>query len=585
MIKNILLQAVTFFGYNCYAQVSAYINPPIVHLPSQPYYFSISPSNNVIKEQDFFEKEYLNNEIGDQNLVLEQKTNSPVGTHYWYKHYFKGLPVYQSYLQASYSNDGKLYSVIDALVKFDNYIDDEIYSGFWINTNAGLVRGYQTGTLDNRNQPLVNIFTSDGRLLQSYHSRLYFEAPDSMVTAMVYLPNPIVASNANYGGGFVDNNDKNTLELSNARSKVRVKLKFDKGKFILTDGIIILKNLHDPAGNPVQPTDTFINFTRDQSGFEDINVFYHLKNYSDYLRKIGFAKLLDTIFVDPHGANGDDNSFLDPGKFPFELEIGTGNVDDGEDGQVVIHEFGHSLSVKASPGSTGNGGKERLAMEEGQADYVAMSYSRSLSKNRINDVFSWDGHNEFWDGFVTNNTRKYQNLTGVKDIDREVWSTALMCMNDKLRRTQCDSIILSSYFFQTSQSTMPQMAKVILKMDSLLFKGKEVGKIWQCFTDRGILDTVPRWLSVVNVNNYGDDIIFLNTNDFSRGIGNATVQFAYPHLWGTIEIFNVLGQKTNSLIVSKEMVLYPDDFNTGIHYLKIVSKDKSVSFTKKIIKF
>ncbi len=561
-----------------------------IYLPSQPEFISFSNNESSISTKNielFLIENYINKAYSEQRLELESIKNSPIGSHYRYQHIYKNRPIYQSFIQAHFDNFGNLILVINNLAQFDDFTNPEFSlakENFWMNTNYGLAPAYKLIKKDGlTNQLTEYYYTSDNKLLLSYNPKLYYQSPDSTVSAMVYLPNPIVVSNQNYGGPYVDNGDKNNTELTNARSKVKVKLKYINGKFLLENGFITIKNIYDPAIAPIEPTDTFLNYTRDQSGFEDINVFYHLQNYSNYLRKIGFTKLLDSIYVDTHGSNGYDNSNFNPMLYPYVLEYGTGNVDDGEDGQVVIHEFGHSLSTIASTGTVQ--GNQRTAMEEGQADYVAMSYNSSLSKNKHYDVFSWDGHNEFWSGFVTNTSRKYKDLTGFINIDREVWSTALMCIHDKLRPTKSDSIIYSYYFLQASQSSMPQMARVILKIDSLLFKGKDVANIWQCFTDRGILDTVPRDLTKIMGININEEIKILNTYDFSQGLSPLRIQMANAYLWNSIEIYDNIGQKIKTVKAGKETLLLPDDFIPGVFYLKIRSKDGSQNFNKKIIRF
>jgi hypothetical protein len=574
-----------------YSQTGLYKKHAVFYMPSEPKFLTIKNFQKSISIENanaFLESNYLNSRFSGQKLELESIKKSPLGFHYRYKHIYKGLPIFQSFVQANYDNSGNLILVIDNLAQFDDLDIPETPSGrgkFWMNTNYGLTPAYSLKLWDSsKNQSAQYYYNNEDKLLLINNPRLYFNGPDSIVSAMVYLPNPIVAANATYGDkGFVDNNDQNSLELTNARSRVRVPLVFDNGKFKLTNGLITLKNLHDPVGNPIEPTDTFLNYTRDQSGFEDINVFYHLNNYSEYLRKIGFSTMLDSLYVDAHGSNGDDNSFFDPQKYPYEVEYGVGGVDDGEDGQVVIHEFGHSLSVIASPNTTQ--GSQRLAMEEGQADYVCMSYSRSLSKNKRNEVFSWDGHNEYWDGFKTNTNGLYKNLSGIKDVDRELWSTALMCINDKFRRTKSDSLILTSYFLQASQGTMPQMARVILKIDSMLFQGKDVANIWQCFTDRGILDTVPWNLIKIDPVNYNNGVKILNTSNFAKGLEPASIRLTYPNLWKQIEIYNNKGQIIKTLNPISEITLYPEIFQAGVYYIRLNSVDGKYSINSKLIRF
>jgi len=587
MINKLIFFFTLVFSMSCWAQKPFMKKHEVYYIPSEPVYH-IPVSKEILTSNEntlvYLQSNFINKKFSGQTLALEKSMASPLGTHLRFRHIYKGLPVYQSYIQANYDNSGQLFSVIDALSRFETY-DVPIGNGiakFWINSNYGLSPAYEVISWDSTvHQPVNRIYNIENKLMHVQYRRLYFQ--DSQVTAMVYLPNPTVAANTIYGGPYSDNNDRNNAELTAARSKVRLPLRFENGKFKLTDGTITIKNIHDPRVAPVEPTDTFLNFTRDSSAFEDVNAFYHLHTFSNYLRKSGYGSLLDTIHVDTHGNNGDDDSFFDPSPKPIEIEYGTGNVDDAEDGQVVIHEFTHSLSYGGSP-NTANGA-DRISMEEGQADYVSMSYSRFLSPNHPNDVFSWDGHNEFWKGFVTNSTLNYKNRTGFKGVDREIWSHALMCIYDKLGRAKSDSLVFSSFYLQASNSTMPQMARVVLKIDSVLFKGKHVGKVWQCFTDRGILDTVPRHLIKIDALEWFSGIQLHNTTEFSRGTSAAILRFSDSRLWEEIDVMDGLGRKIQTLSASEETSIEPWHFKPGVYYLRIWTKDRSSMVSKKLVRY
>jgi len=585
--KSILFLSLILSLNGGFAQMYITLDNPIFLKTESPEYNTLSipafRSNELAIH--YLEKNYLQSDIPGQSLVMDYSIESPVGSHTRYKHILFGLPVFQSHIQINTDKQGNIYSIINALSKIEPVSQGTMPDNaeLWINTNKGLQRAVSKLEWDPEiKQPIHRIYGMDNSVIHAYHSRLFLTNPDSMVTGMVYLPNPIVVSNANYGGKYIDNNDKNTAELTNARESVRFPMQFKNGKFILKQGYITIKDIHTPTIFPVQPTDTFLNYTRDQSGFEDVNVYYHLYNYSEYVKKIGFKTLLDSIYVDTHGEGGDDNSFFDPAKYPYILEFGTGNVDDAEDAQVVIHEFGHSLSVLASPGTAR--GHQRLSMEEGQADYVSMAYSQSLNKNKKHKVFSWDGHNEFWDGFVTNTSRKYQDLSGILDVDREIWSTPLMCIHDKLGKSKTDSLVLSYYYLQSFETTMPQMARVILKMDSMLFKGRNVVNIWQCFTDRGILDTVPWMLVKTNPINLKEEVMLKNSSEFANGVSNATLQILHPNQWKDIIVLNNIGQEIAVYSSQEQIELNPQMFSAGVYYIKVQSMDGQYNLNFKLLK-
>lgn len=91
---------------------------------------------------------------------------------------------------------------------------------------------------------------------------------------------------------------------------------------------------------------------------------------------------------------------------------------------------------------------------QGVGDYLAMSYSRSKELWTPADpeyywVYSWDGHNEFWDGRITNYEKKYPNgLVGDVHIDGQIWSTCNMKIWDAIGREASDKIHLVSTEFR-----------------------------------------------------------------------------------------------------------------------------------------
>ena len=61
------------------------------------------------------------------------------------------------------------------------------------------------------------------------------------------------------------------------------------------------------------------------------------------------------------------------------MSLGTGGVDDGEDAEVIEHEYGHAVQNDQVPGfgSSPQGG----AMGEGFGDYLASALSATFTPN------------------------------------------------------------------------------------------------------------------------------------------------------------------------------------------------------------
>src|SRR5262249_15003115 len=128
----------------------------------------------------------------------------------------------------------------------------------------------------------------------------------------------------------------------------------------------------------------------------------------------------------------DDNSFYSPGD--KAIHMGTGGVDDGEDADVFVHEYGHSTQDNQDPGF-GAGGNEG-AQGEGLGDYQAGSMEDVLPAQAghaevtdPNCIADWDST-----AYSPDNPPCLRRLDGKKHFpeaadgevhdDGEMWSAA-----------------------------------------------------------------------------------------------------------------------------------------------------------------
>ena len=181
--------------------------------------------------------------------------------------------------------------------------------------------------------------------------------------------------------------------------------------------------------------------------------------------------------------DGADQSAFSP--LQNRLAYGDGNVDDAEDAAVVVHEYGHVLSHASL--AFGNSGEERRAIEEGICDYLAGSYSKSCSDYEWQNLFKWDGHNEFWAGRTLTSPKQYpDNLIGQMHKDGEIFSSALMTMELAMSRKLVNQLVLGTMPFLIPDMTMPLAAQAFLETDSSLFGGIHTPLLVQIFNSKGI---------------------------------------------------------------------------------------------------
>jgi hypothetical protein len=293
--------------------------------------------------------------------------------------------------------------------------------------------------------------------------------PNSFVTgsAKVFTPDPLSQARVAYAGNYTDNNDLTNAEFDATRTQVVLpEIELLNGVYKLKSTFVEIQDLEAPSkGLFTQTTPNFL-YDRENDAFEAANAFYHLDNSMRYINNtLGIRCIPLTnsgvLYFDPSGVNGADNSYYTAGTLTF----GEGGVDDAEDADVVLHEMGHGIHDWI----TGGHSSSSTGLGEGNGDYWAVSYSRSLNQwtsadAAFNWVFSWDGHNEWWGGRVTNYTRTYPQ-TGATYTEihtyGQIWATALMKIFDVIGRTKMDRAFLEGLALTNSASNQKTAAVAV----------------------------------------------------------------------------------------------------------------------------
>ncbi|NRR33532.1 hypothetical protein HSX11_25480 [Oxalobacteraceae bacterium] len=265
------------------------------------------------------------------------------------------------------------------------------------------------------------------------------------------------------------------------------------GVYSLSGPYVNIKNIEAPNTAPSTTSNGVWTAKRGNNAFDDSNIYFHLDQNQRYIQSLGFTGTKGIINrplnVDTDGVNGDDNSHYSGGGGTNDyLAFGHGCVNDGEDADVILHEYGHG--IQANINSSWSGG-DTGAMGEGFGDYWAASYSYSTANGKTYHpewAFSWDGHGACWGGRMLNRTdAKYNsaksyaahtNVTenGVTFQSDELWSAPLYQSMVALiaagkPRGNIDKIILEAHFGLGSNIKMPAMATAIVNAAKTLFPG------------------------------------------------------------------------------------------------------------------
>jgi hypothetical protein len=305
-------------------------------------------------------------------------------------------------------------------------------------------------------------------------------------SGLVFDPDPRTALNSD---ALTDTSAASAFDAAYS-TKTLLDLTVTSGVYKLSGPYINITNIEAPNTAPSTTTNGVWTAKRGNNAFDDTNVYFHLDQNQRYMQSLGFTGtksiLNRSMNVDTDGVNGDDNSHFSGTGATGYLAFGHGCVNDSEDADVILHEYGHG--IQASINSSWSGG-DTGGMGEGFGDYWAASYSYSTPNGKTYHpewAFSWDGHGACWAGRMLNRTDAKYNSSksygahvavtenGVTFQSDELWSAPLYQSMVALiaagkPRANIDKIILEAHFGLGSNIKMPAMATAIVNAAHNLF--------------------------------------------------------------------------------------------------------------------
>jgi len=252
------------------------------------------------------------------------------------------------------------------------------------------------------------------------------------------------------------------------------------------------------TGNPAfSPTNTF-RYTRHQDEFEQVMAYYWVTEAQKYIQSLGFGASRRPIDNRPQAVRinqlGQDNSFAtDHPK--NELRFGKGGVDDAEDAEVILHEYGHAIHFAQNFSFAS---EQAGAISEGFGDYWAVTVAdvvtRSLGvpeQGPLPCVADWDSTS--YTSTVPHCLRRVDtnlhfpaDLNGEVHHDGQIWSRALWDIRQSLGNVKADTIILQGSF-DFPGTTMPDLANRTVAAAQQIYGTAAAKAVTKAFADRGIL--------------------------------------------------------------------------------------------------
>ena len=306
-------------------------------------------------------------------------------------------------------------------------------------------------------------------------------------TGRVFFPNPVAQLR---NEGLTDQKDTDYAALQPAYKTVTL-TDLDGSGFLRGRWA----NVVSETGNPAySPTNTF-SYNRSQDEFEQVMAYYWVTQAQLYIQRLGFGSIRRPVNAESQDIRinqyGADNSFWD--NHPKdEIRFGKGGIDDAEDAEVILHEYGHAIqdSQVADFGSSPEGG----AIGEGFGDYWAVTVTDIVAHNGFDVpcVADWDSVS-YTPGpshclrRVDGNKHYPEDVIGEVHADGEIWSRALWDIRNALGSTQADTIILESHFSFAPDTTFAHAAAVTVASAQKIGGTKAAKAVTAAFTDRGIL--------------------------------------------------------------------------------------------------
>ena len=315
-------------------------------------------------------------------------------------------------------------------------------------------------------------------------------------SAQLYDPNPVEMQGDTAGFAFPDL-DADSAQLTDLREPRVLPRLTNVNNCLMGTWVQAI----DATGVPqdvcddTPPVRNWDGITRSDNRFEPLMAYFHVDRTQAYIQSLGFTNVLNhQIRVFANGTT-DDNSFYDPDS--TDITLGSGGTDDGEDADIIVHEYGHAIQDDQVPGfgiSTEGG-----AMGEGFGDYLMAAMSRNQSSSDLDPCLAeWDAFGLGDPGDPpclrnANNGLRVADRTGPPCSSEvhclgDVWAGALWQLRKSIGGAVMDRMVIQSHFSLAPTASFDAGSRALLTADRTLYGGSHRGLLINVLSARGLLD-------------------------------------------------------------------------------------------------
>ncbi|PYE55243.1 M36 family metallopeptidase [Deinococcus yavapaiensis] len=313
----------------------------------------------------------------------------------------------------------------------------------------------------------------------------------SSATGSVFLPNPLQTTG---NQALTDQDDADAAVPTSAYYQVAL-TNLDGSGYLRGDFANVLSETGDPA---YAPNGAF-SYTRHDDRFEQVMAYFWITEAQKYLQSLGFGSgELPAVNKESQDVRinqwGQDNSFS--WDKHDVIKLGKGGVDDGEDAEVIVHEYGHAVhdAQVAGFGSSLEAG----SIGEAFGDYLAVTVTTAVAqkygapiKTDLPCVADWDATS--YTSKVPHCLRRIDKNKTVADMvgevhaDGEIWSRALWDIRVGLGARVADRVIVNAQFGFAPDTSFAAAAQQTVNTAALMYGPNAAKVVKAAFAARGIL--------------------------------------------------------------------------------------------------